>query len=632
MSHPETIGETPRQCLFALPREIRELKANKLGLILLTASLAAIVAIAAIVMHGHKADRIESIQDQGVSLVRAMSAVPFSSLIDDAERQGLMRVVKHGTAQTNFAYVGVSGTTGAPINEVAADGLIPPLFEVPREPSSWLGQRIVPTGTNGDVAEFHAPIIETGELRGFVRAGYFLPASVFDIIDVSYLATVALPVFLLVPLFYFLIRTEVQPLRTASAEMSRMLEDESLKRLEISASGELGEFMGRFNRLLERANERITSLEGDQHQLVTSNKLLTYRKSRVESVLETLPEAVVILDESGQISYANQKTAAMFNVPRETIIDRPPQDWCGDAGVLRLLSSHADAGGARSLAETVRFRIDRSAQRSIATRAYPLFSPRDPAKTIGTLVVFQDETKEALARQAREEFVTDLAHELKSPLNAMALYSEALLSDQGREEEFRVEAANVIADEVHRLGKLTTGLLSMTQIETGSLKPDKSLVRLRDVAEHAFTEAKSLPGAKSLKFAFDAPRELSPVFVDKDLLRIAINNLLSNAVKYNRVGGKVDLTIAETDDAVQIRVSDTGIGIADTDAERVFDKFFRSSDPTVQKVGGHGMGLALTRKIVELHHGTMSVNTDVPEGTEFIINLWKDSAASKQAI
>ena len=608
------------------------MKANKLGLILVAASLVAIFAIVAIVMHSHKDDQVDAVQNQGVSLVRAMSAIPFSSLIDDAERQGIMRVVKHGTAQTNFAYIGVAGTTGTPINEIAADGLIPPPFQVPHEPASWLGQRIVSTSATGRVAEFHAPIIETGELRGFVRAGYFLPASVFDVIDVSYLATVALPVFLLVPLFYFLIQTEVRPLQAASAEMSRMLENESFNRLEIAASGELGEFMGRFNRLLERVNERIASLEGDQNQLVTSNKLLAYRKSRVESVLETLPEAVVILDESGQISYANQKTAAMFSVPRETIIARPPQEWCGDVSVLRLLSSHADNGSARSLAETVRFRVEQAAERSIATRAYPLFSPRDPAQTIGTLVVFQDETKEALARQAREEFVADLAHELKSPLNTLALYSEALLSDQGCEEEFRVEAANVIADEVHRLGKLTTGLLSMTQIETGGLKPDKSLVRIRDVAEHAFTEAKSLPGAKSLDFTFDAPRELNPVFVDKDLLRIAINNLLSNAVKYNREGGKVDLTIAETDDAVQIRVADTGIGISSDDAERVFDKFFRSSDPSVQEIGGHGMGLALTRKIVELHQGTMTVNTDVPEGTEFIINLWKDSAASKQAI
>lgn len=225
-----------------------------------------------------------------------------------------------------------------------------------------------------------------------------------------------------------------------------------------------------------------------------------------------------------------------------------------------------------------------------------------------------------------------LSHELKSPLNVLAMYSETLLSESGKTEEFRIEAANVISDEVNRLSSLVNGLLNMTQIETGSLTPDKSLVKLLDLARTAFDDARHSASDREIAFHFDAPKEMSPIFVDKDLMRIALTNLLSNAVKYNSDDGEVRLTICETEDAVQIRVADSGIGVTETEAAKIFDKFYRSTDDRVQSIGGHGLGLALAKQIIELHHGTLSLDHDRSVGAEFIINLWKEATAVKQAI
>jgi signal transduction histidine kinase len=248
------------------------------------------------------------------------------------------------------------------------------------------------------------------------------------------------------------------------------------------------------------------------------------------------------------------------------------------------------------------------------------------------VLVFRDETQEALACQARADFVAHLSHELKSPLNVLGMYSESLLSEVGKTEKFRIEAANVIAEEVSRLSSLISGLLSMTQIENGSLTPERSLVKLNDVAAAAFEEAEHMAVGKKQIFVFNVPKDMNPVFVDKDLIRIAITNLLSNAVKYNRDDGEVQLAIEETEDAIQIRVADSGIGISEVEETNIFDKFYRSEDERVQAVSGHGLGLALAKQIVELHHGTLSVNRDRDEGTEFIINLWKETTAIKQAI
>ncbi|MDJ0758537.1 MAG: ATP-binding protein [Woeseiaceae bacterium] len=599
----------------------------------MTASLVAIAAIGYLVFKQQHEDNLADTRRQGVSLVRVLAGVPMDQLVPGGEQQSVLNVLRHGANSDNFAYLSVVANDGRTVNEVTADGLLVPASEIPTEPASWLGERTHALPGSGDrIIEFHAPLLDDGELQGFVRLGYRYPAFGLGLSQVPFLAAVALPVFLLVPLFYALLRLEIKPLRAASDEIGRVMDGQSFQRLEIAATGELGDFMQRFNHFVERAGTKIGELERDQQQLITSTKLLTYRKNRIETVLETLPEAVLILDEAGAITFANTKLASMFNVSQERILSQAPPQWCDNPDVLQLLSKLNRDGRGPTFNDTIRFSLNTQAEQSIVTKTYPLFAPNKPSSAIGTLIIFRDETKEALARQARSDFVAHLSHELKSPLNVLSLYSETMLSDAGRSEEFRVEAANVISEEVSRLSTLISGLLSMTQIENGSLTPDKRLVKLTDVATAAFDEAKGLATDKKIVFRLDVPREMNPVSVDKDLIRIAITNLLSNAVKYNRDDGTIELKIQETDDAIQIRVSDTGIGIGDKEAAKIFDKFYRSSDERVQAIGGHGLGLALTKQIIELHHGSLSLDRDREEGTEFIINLWKEAVSVRQAI
>lgn len=609
------------------------MKSDRIGLVVVLASLVAIATIVFLVFRFQAGDRVADIRSQGGSLVRALAAIPYQQLHNGGEQQGVIRVLKYSADDNDFAYVSIVDTAGKTVNEVVSDGMFVPRADLPPEPASWLGEKQLEMAPDGrKVIEFHAPLLEHGDLQGFVRLGYLHPQAGIDVGQLPFLAMVALPVFLLVPLFYLLIRLEVRPIRAANREINRFLDGESFRRVEVAATGELGDFVQRFNEFVERAHTRIKSLEQDQTRLITSSKLLTYRKNRVETVLETLPEAVLILDESGAITFANQKLAAMFGVSRQAILERPAQEWCDNPDILQLLSKHQDGSKNRNFTDTIRFNLDTAASQSIVTKTYPLFAPKSPSAAIGTLIIFRDETQEALARKARGEFVAHLSHELKSPLNVLGMYSESLLSEAGKSEEFRIEAANVISEEVDRLSSLINGLLSMTQIESGSLTPDKSLVRLRDVAGAAFDEARHMAGAEGINFEFEAPKEMNPVNVDKDLIRIALTNLLSNAVKYNRTDGEVRLSIEETEDAVQIRVADSGIGISEDEAANIFEKFYRSDDERVQSIGGHGLGLALTKQIIELHHGSLSLNHDRTEGAEFIINLWKESTAVKQAI
>ena len=292
------------------------LKADRIGLVIILASLSAITAIAWLLFSYQQEQRLADIRSQGVSLVRALSGVPYEQLLPGGEQHGVMQVFRHGARDNDIAYVSVVDHDGRALNEVVADGLIVPAAAMPAEPAAWLGETEVELAANrGRIIEFHAPVLEQGDLRGFVRLGYLYPEFGFTTTQLPFVATVALPVFLLAPLFYLLLRREVGPIRAANREINSMLQDESLRRVQVHATGELGDFMHRLNEFVTLMNSKIEGLEQDQQRLVTSAKLITYRKNRVETVLETLPEAVLILDESGTITFANQKLATMVRQP-----------------------------------------------------------------------------------------------------------------------------------------------------------------------------------------------------------------------------------------------------------------------------------------------------------------------------
>jgi signal transduction histidine kinase len=212
------------------------------------------------------------------------------------------------------------------------------------------------------------------------------------------------------------------------------------------------------------------------------------------------------------------------------------------------------------------------------------------------------------------------------------MYSEALQGEEAEDPQFRNEAVNVIRDEVDRLAGLINNLLNITRIENGSLDLKRQRVKLADLLRDAFDNVSRSGRGVELGFELDVPRELGHVNVDKDLLRIAINNLLTNAIKYNRPGGRVTLAAEETAEVVRIRVRDTGIGIAEADRPRVFEKFFRSEDAQVRERTGHGLGLALVKDIVELHGGSLSVESEPGVGSEFVIELWREAGAMQKAV
>jgi PAS domain S-box-containing protein len=362
-----------------------------------------------------------------------------------------------------------------------------------------------------------------------------------------------------------------------------------------------------------------------------SQRLLGYRQEKTESVLHALPDAILVLDEEGVVTYANAKLDPVLGAPHDTLMGRNIREVETAPDLVEFLRRCQSEKGRVFRGETIEISPPEQPDRRIAASAYPLFSPREPGAVLGILAVFRDVTQEHQARNAGAEFVAHVSHELKSPLNVMRLYSETLLDGTVDSEQARIEAINVIKDEAERMASLINNLLNIARIESGSVAIDRQRTRLRDLLEDVFAETTRNASGKDIKLELDLPAELSPVMIDKDLVRIAIANLIGNAIKYNRPGGRVALCAEEGDTEVLVRVLDSGIGIPPEDQAKVFDKFFRSGDTTAIERGGHGLGLYLVKQITELHHGSVGLTSRPGSGSEFCMRFRKISAMAQES-
>ena len=599
----------------------REHDLGGVGYGLVLAPLVVAVAICAIHLHSEIEGRSDRNRAQGVSLARLLSRLPAEALTRTAAADGPLALVRNSQTNPDFAYVVLAGLDGTALETVAAPGVAPAHGPARSEVASWIGERLVePAVGDRMVREFHSPVIEAGERVAELRVAFFEPDAGLVLSELSGLAVLALPIFLLGPLSYLAFRRGLRPLAAIREELHGLAVARRFDPLESQARGEVGEFIRGFNEFMTLARSRIHELEQERTGILASSKVVAYQQSRIEAVLGSLPDPTLVLDPDGVPIFATPHLESVLGLETVGVVGQSIVDWCTH-GALRSFLVRAGTSSRSTEQLELELESGTGARRFEVTRH--TIDSGDGRGEIGTLVTFRDISEVRESQRSQGEFVAHVAHELKSPLHVMSMYGESLLDDEAASEEFRIEASNVIRDEVERLDSLVRSLLSISQIEAGTIAVDRQRMRVQDFLEDCVGAVSRAASKRDITFAVQVPPDSGPLFVDKELLRVAVNNLLTNAIKYNHDGGEVAVVGEDTGSRFEIRVRDGGIGIHEQDLERVFEKFFRSSDPEAQKRGGHGLGLALTQRIVELHGGRISVQSSPGEGSEFAISLRK---------
>ena len=221
--------------------------------------------------------------------------------------------------------------------------------------------------------------------------------------------------------------------------------------------------------------------------------------------------------------------------------------------------------------------------------------------------------------QSRAEFVSNVSHELKTPLTSIRGYSELLRQHAITDPDQIDHCLDCVLKESDHMTKLINDILTISKLEAKDYVVQKSHIKLKDLLENVLNSLSVQ--AKAMNLDIDASCENVTVYANLDHIQGILYNLISNAIKYNKPNGKIIIIIKERLDNILIKVMDTGIGISKEDQEKVFQRFYRVDKQRSKIVAGTGIGLAIVKHIVQFYNGSISLKSKENEGTSIEISL-----------
>ncbi|MCI5528863.1 MAG: ATP-binding protein [Blautia sp.] len=222
--------------------------------------------------------------------------------------------------------------------------------------------------------------------------------------------------------------------------------------------------------------------------------------------------------------------------------------------------------------------------------------------------------------ESRDEFVSNVSHELKTPLTSMKVLADSLVGQQGIPEELYQEFMGDITAEIDRENKIITDLLSLVKMDKKAANLNIEHLNINQLLEDILRRLRPIADKRNIDLILDSFR---PVEADVDEVKftLAISNLVENGIKYNVDDGWVRVTLDADHKDFYVKVADSGMGIPQDSIDRIFERFYRVDKSHSREIGGTGLGLAITRSAVTKHHGTIQVSSKEGEGTTFTVRI-----------
>jgi two-component system phosphate regulon sensor histidine kinase PhoR len=245
----------------------------------------------------------------------------------------------------------------------------------------------------------------------------------------------------------------------------------------------------------------------------------------------------------------------------------------------------------------------------------------------GAVLVLHDVTELRRLEQLRREFVANVSHELKTPLTSISAYAETLLDGAVDDAEHNRIFLMRIEEQAERLQGLIIDLLALARLDADDSPYELAPVDIGPVLTASVQAHQAVAEAKRVQLEIHPPADELQVFADPEGIRTIIDNLLDNALNYTPAGGQVSVRWTPDADCLQIEVADTGIGIAKEHQARIFERFFRIDKARSRELGGTGLGLAIVKHLCQVFGGSISVTSQMGQGSTFIVRLQQPIAA-----
>jgi len=394
--------------------------------------------------------------------------------------------------------------------------------------------------------------------------------------------------------------------------------DQELSSLRLS--DELGAVATSWNRLIDLADEFRTEARRSVANAELRTVLERSSGGDLAEALQSMPDGLMVVNDDGHVRFANVKISRWISASAEAGLAghglSEIQTSSLGALILQVVERARSATGALSgICEIVHGEAGEGSYRVRVS------TPHGPRSQGASVVLVSDITQQLRADKAREEFVSQVTHELRTPLTNIRAYAETLSSGMFDDPKVITECYNVITKETQRLSRLVEDILSLSQLEVGTLQLVPDDVDLHRLLTEAVQDVRGLAEEKSIDLQLSLPPKLPVLHADRDKLAVVLNNLLGNALKYTPSGGHVHVGCQSDAAQVTIVVKDDGIGVDPADQTRIFERFQRGSDPSVMAEAGTGIGLTTAREIVQRHGGDIEVISRKGEGAAFVVRL-----------
>ena len=428
-------------------------------------------------------------------------------------------------------------------------------------------------------------------------------------------AGVAVTVLLFLGIAGYFLRAAVGPLRRIAEATRRVKSGELGVVVPEEGAGEVGQLSTAFNAMSR-------SLERQQHEVAAKNEALERLASVLQAVLDSTVDGILLSDRHGEIQ----------------VVNRPLEEMTRELGLVfegTLLERVLSAAGRTTDPEGYRAAFERLAGDPVAPgslefdlpasgRAFQLFvSPvRDEnAEFVGRIWTLREITQQRALDRLKDDFVATVSHELRTPLTSMMGFLEMIREGEAgplTEEQERFLA--IVYRSSERLQRLVGDLLFVQRLDANGLQLHFDDVRLDEVVREVAEATAALARAREIELRLELAA-LPPVHADRERLAQLVGNLLSNALKFTRPGGSVVARAFTDGGHAVLEMEDTGIGVPVIEQNRLFERFFRSSTATEQAIPGTGLGLVISRAIVEAHGGTIGFHSAPGTGTTFRVEL-----------
>ncbi|MDI4644591.1 two-component system histidine kinase PnpS [Cohnella hashimotonis] len=452
----------------------------------------------------------------------------------------------------------------------------------------------------------------TGEALGVIRLAMSLSA-VEHSLDRMWMALALglLAVFALAAVVSYRVALSVtRPLERMTSAAKRMAGMDYKVRIPDAGKDEVGE--------LGRALNAMAANLQDHMGEIRRNEL------HLQSVLDHMISGVVMIGPDGRIRIYNRSAELLLGSLARERVGRSYTEAKQQYELLQLIRTGFETGEPIHEELTVYYPEERLLELNLV----PI--PMDDDTAPGLLLVLQDVSAIRRLERMRSEFVANVSHELKTPVAAVKGFAETLLAGAVNDPETARSFLKIIQDESDRLNRLIGDILELSKIESRRSPLQFSPIDLRTFLERQLEFLGTEAAKKEISLELDAPEELF-IEADEDRLGQIALNLLQNGISYTPEGGRVRVKAViveaereeggEVEEYVRITVSDTGIGIPKKDLPRIFERFYRVDKARSRSSGGTGLGLSIVKHLVELHHGTIRVESTVGVGSTFVIEL-----------